>query len=70
MIDSIAADALRPRRFSLRYPMKRRMALAALLALVALALAGCRFVAVESGEAVVIAPAETEPAGDSYATQN
>ena len=43
--------------------MKRCMAFAALLALLALVSAGCRFVAVESGDTVVIVPAETETAG-------
>lgn len=44
--------------------MKRRLAFAAVLLALMLALAGCRFAAVESGDTVVIAPAETEPAGE------
>ena len=48
----------------------KRKAFAALLIAAALALAGCRFAAVESGDTVVIAPSVTEGVGDGYATQN
>ena len=49
--------------------MNKRKAFAALLALLALLLSGCRFAAVESGDTVVIAPMETEAAPNGYTTQ-